>query len=261
MAIPKRPTTPTSTTGLHWQTTDDGSRTLWSEVLDETYHSGCGAVAESLVVYLLNSGVHARFLEGNGSAVLEYGFGTGTAFLLTAADALRHNAPLRYRALEISLLPAEILGELKLNAGSFHPNYQSDFGALLDVAQSLLLEMVQWRSALANPLSTGVYQCTFRKKIELEVVVQNAENYETSELFDAVYFDPFSPESCPELWKPTVFRNVFNCLQVGGTITSYCVKGSVQRDLRSAGFEVRRVPGPIGGKREVLIATKPRQTA
>ncbi len=58
MAVPKRPTTPTSSAGLHWQITDDGSRTLWDERLDETYHSGCGAVAESLVVYLLNSGVH-----------------------------------------------------------------------------------------------------------------------------------------------------------------------------------------------------------
>jgi len=255
--IPKRPTTPTSSAGLHWQITDDGSRTLWDEKLDETYHSGCGAVAESLVVYLLNSGIHERLAAGQRSAVLEYGFGTATAFLLTAADALIHRTALRYRALEISLLPAEILGELKLNGSSLSSLYHHDFGELLDVAQGLLSELVEWRSKLSRILQPEAYTCSFRENIELEIVVGNAVDYDKSEFFDAIYFDPFSPASCQELWSPEVFRHAFDSLREGGTLTSYCVKSSVRRDLGSVGFEVCRMPGPVGGKREVLVAKKP----
>lgn len=258
MAKPKRPTTPTSSTGLHWQTTDDGSRTLWDEGLDEAYHSGCGAVAESLVVYLLNSGIHDRLRAGQGSAVLEYGFGTATAFLLTAADALLHGAALRYQALEISLLPAEILGELNLNRSSLNAHHHHEFEKLLDAAQRLLGELVEWRAQLLTPVATGTYGLSFGENIELEIVVGNAVDFVPDKPgnFDAVYFDPFSPASCPELWSLEVFRNAFHGLRAGGTLTSYCVKGAVRRDLASVGFEVRRMPGPIGGKREVLQAIK-----
>ncbi|MDX1928366.1 MAG: tRNA (5-methylaminomethyl-2-thiouridine)(34)-methyltransferase MnmD, partial [Pirellulaceae bacterium] len=256
MAIPKRPTTQTSAAGLHWQVTDDGSRTLWDQQLDETYHSGCGAVAESLVVYLLNSGMHKRLAAGQGSAVLEYGLGTATAFLLTAADALIHGAALHYRALEISLLPAEILGELQLCGSTLHPAYRQEFGEVLEVAQSLLAEFVQWRSKLAVTPEHGMYNCALRANIELEIVIGNAVHYDRADLFDAIYFDPFSPASCPELWSVAVFRHALNGLHAGGTLTSYCVKSSVRHDLSSVGFRVSRVPGPIGGKREVLLATK-----
>jgi tRNA U34 5-methylaminomethyl-2-thiouridine-forming methyltransferase MnmC len=256
MAVPKRPTTQTSSAGLHWQITDDGSRTLWDEQLDETYHSGCGAVAESLVVYLLNSGIHKRLLEGQGSAVLEYGFGTATAFLLTAADAIVHGAKLRYRALEISLLPAEILGGLQLKGSMIHPVYGEAFEKLLDVAQSLLAELVEWRCKLDVTPSRGTYCCAFRESIDLEIVMGDAVHYDLTDLFDAIYFDPFSPASCPELWSVPVFRHAFSCLREGGTLTSYCVKSSVRHDLSSVGFGVSRLPGPVGGKREVLHATK-----
>lgn len=261
MAIPKRSTTPTSSPGLHWQVTDDGSRTLWDENLDETYHSGCGAVAESLVVYLLNSGVHEQLAAGQGSAVLEYGFGTATAFLLTAADAVIHRSALQYRALEISLLPAEILNELDLNSSSLAAIYQPDFREMLGIAQELLSDLVEWRRGLSKVLERGLYRVTFRECIELEIVVGNAINYDNPELFDSIYFDPFSPASCPELWRVGVFRRAFERLRVGGTLTSYCVKSSVRRDLASVGFEVHQMPGPPGGKREVLLAKKPESGA
>lgn len=256
MAIPKRPTTPTSYAGLHWQLTDDGSRTLWDEKLDETYHSGCGAVAESLVVYLLNSGIHERLSTGQGSSILEYGFGTATAFLLTAADALIHGAALRYRALEISLLPAEIVGELKLKSSSLPPIYHQEFDQLLDVAQGLLDELVAWRTTLPAVPTPGIYTCTFHANVELEIFIGDAVLYSEKDRFDAIYFDPFSPTNCPALWSAQVFRHAYNCLFDQGTFSSYCVKGSVRRELCEVGFDVYRLPGPIGGKREVLLAKK-----
>jgi tRNA U34 5-methylaminomethyl-2-thiouridine-forming methyltransferase MnmC len=127
----------------------------------------------------------------------------------------------------------------------------------------LLDELVKWRAKLPGTVTPGAYMCSFQENIELEILVGSAVDYvpDEPEIFDAVYFDPFSPASCPELWSSRVFRSAFNCLRPGATLTSYCVKSAVRRELASLGFEVRRVPGPIGGKREVLFAKKPTRGA
>ena len=41
-----------------------------------------------------------------------------------------------------------------------------------------------------------------------------------------------------------------------GILTTYCAKGVIRRLLQSIGFKVERLPGPPGGKREILRATK-----
>jgi tRNA U34 5-methylaminomethyl-2-thiouridine-forming methyltransferase MnmC len=42
----------------------------------------------------------------------------------------------------------------------------------------------------------------------------------------------------------------------GGVLTTYCAKGAVRRMLQSVGFRTERLPGPPGGKREILRAIK-----
>jgi hypothetical protein len=74
--------------------------------------------------------------------------------------------------------------------------------------------------------------------------------------FDAVFFDAFSPETSPELWKVEILESMFELLKEGGTLTSYCVKSHIRNLLAQVGFTVQRVPGPISGKREVLIARR-----
>ncbi len=261
MVKPTRTTYPTGSKGLHWQLTDDGSRTLWHEFLDETYHSGSGAVVESWEVYLKNSGVFDRLSQGKATAVLEYGFGTGTAFLLTAATAILHRTQLRYRALELSLLPAAILADLKLNADSLEARLGSGCIGVLDIAQRLVAELADWRSTLPSDITPGIYSFEAEAQVELELVVGDAAGYRSNgDAFDAVYFDPFSPETCPTLWTRVVFESVFEALRGGGTCTSYCVKSAVRHELANVGFQVDRLKGPRGGKREVLRATKPNVT-
>ena len=43
----------------------------------------------------------------------------------------------------------------------------------------------------------------------------------------------------------------------GAVLTTYCAKGEIRRMLASIGLQVERIPGPVGGKREILRATKP----
>ena len=74
--------------------------------------------------------------------------------------------------------------------------------------------------------------------------------------FDVIYFDAFAPEKQPEMWSQELFNRLYVLLNEGGILTTYCAKGVIRRMLQAAGFTVERLPGPPGGKREILRARK-----
>ena len=74
--------------------------------------------------------------------------------------------------------------------------------------------------------------------------------------FDVIYFDAFAPEKQPEMWSQELFNRLYVLLNEGGILTTYCAKGVIRRMLQAAGFIVERLPGPPGGKREILRARK-----
>ena len=71
-----------------------------------------------------------------------------------------------------------------------------------------------------------------------------------------VYFDAFAPEKQPEMWSEDLFKRIYNAMSPGGILTTYCAKGEIRRMLQHIGFTIERLPGPPGGKREILRATK-----
>ena len=77
-----------------------------------------------------------------------------------------------------------------------------------------------------------------------------------TETYDVVYFDAFAPEKQPSMWAGPLFDRLYASLSEGGILTTYCAKGIVRRMLQAAGFHVERLPGPPGGKREILRAVK-----
>ena len=112
-------------------------------------------------------------------------------------------------------------------------------------------------------IETDVNQWITGKKEESKMNSTNnnavISQYSTSNTpFNTIYFDAFAPEKQPEMWS----QELFNCLHVlldeGGILTTYCAKGVVRRMLQTAGFTVERLPGPPGGKREILRARKTR---
>ena len=261
--------------------TDDGSRTLWNEDLNETYHSGCGAVSETLWVYLKNSGIPGRAHGDERSIrVFEFGFGTGTSFILTAAYAACHGLDLEYFAIEKNLLPASILAELELRPSvqalplEFTKELEpyialSDrFLEAVDSIQDSLTSTFQTMSPIANEWNELEYSSGHGisdAKCALQLYLGDACDNRWNEALveperqigiDAIFFDAFSPETNPELWQSDVFRRAYDILKPGGTLTSYCVKSRVQKGLHSVGFSIEKLPGPPGGKREVLRAVK-----
>jgi tRNA U34 5-methylaminomethyl-2-thiouridine-forming methyltransferase MnmC len=114
---------------------------------------------------------------------------------------------------------------------------------------------LEFRSGLSeNPV--GQYSFEYQS-VSLKLCLGEATEQELEpNFFDAIYQDAFSPDANPELWTETFFRKLYNSLKHNGYLTTYSVKGDVRRTLQSLGFGVHKRPGPVGGKREMLVAKK-----
>jgi tRNA U34 5-methylaminomethyl-2-thiouridine-forming methyltransferase MnmC len=238
----RRPTTPIEGTRWSIQMTDDQSRTLIDPVTGVAFHSASGGFAETKHVYLDNSGVSERLRRRQTTAVLEVGLGLGMGLLATLDAAIVHCCELRYVAIENNWLPAEILQELKLDEFLTKPSLASDFCA--------------WRASLGPELTAGRYQRAFGPLQDVTIEHCNAIDWHPQDetRFNAIYFDPFAPDVNPELWSTSFIKRMHAMLVPGGKLVTYCVNRKIRQTLADAGFTPQRVPGPIGGKREVMVA-------
>lgn len=211
---------------------NDGSHTLYNAAIDEHYHSVHGAVTESLHVFI-KSGFQQ--IKKERIAVFEVGFGTGLNALLTYIESVRNNIRVTYDSIE--LYPVEPQNYLQLN----YP---------------LLLQMDNNKVCEQLHLSPWNQPCKLDKHFTLTKIQANLADYELSGTYDVIYFDAFSPEKQPELWREAVFSKMFAAMNNGGILVTYCAKGVVRRTMQSCGFQVERIPGPPG-KREMLRGRKP----
>lgn len=215
-------------------TTDDGSRTLRRKQDSVTFHSESGALTESRTVFLENSGI--RQLWPFPATILEIGFGTGLNFWLTASAAIRENASLRYVAVEPNQLDGQVVNQLQFSQmDGCQPAYELFNNAL--------------------PPNDGT--AVDLESVELRIFDSLESFLPTNESVDAIYHDPFAPEVAPNLWSKEYFQALFEVLKPNRNLVTYCVKSKIQKTLKEAGFTIKKIPGPIGGKREVLIAAKP----
>ncbi len=282
MSPPERPKFRTEIDDLQWMVTDDGSLTLWNRELDESYHSGCGAASESLVVYLANSGVLARLESGLSTRVFEMGFGTGSAFLLTAALAEHFQTPLDFWAIEIRPLPRRILAQaidtrqlsqaLEDNSLPLTSKNIDQVENILSILDGLKVQHFEKLGPISEQLVNNWPVDLHDRKLlnlalgsycNLHLIIGDATQLNALRDYpqlccqvDAVYFDAFSPETNPQLWSSQVLGEMNQLLVPGGSLTSYCVKSTVRKTMEEVGFSISRLPGPVGGKRQVLLARK-----
>ncbi|MDE6523774.1 MAG: tRNA (5-methylaminomethyl-2-thiouridine)(34)-methyltransferase MnmD [Muribaculaceae bacterium] len=213
--------------------TADGSPTLYREDIDEHYHSVKGALAESRHVYL-EAGWRKAAETSRPVRVFEVGFGTGMNAAITAEAALESRIPTDYFSVELYPLPKETTD---LVANTLEEEYRDAFEKVNE-------------SPWGEPISINPYFSLQKMNADLLTMDLPRE-------LDVVYFDAFAPEKQPEMWDEAIFRKIYMSMKPGGVLTTYCAKGSIRRMLRQIGFITERLPGPPGGKREILRATKP----
>lgn len=215
--------------------TGDGSLTLQSPDHREHYHSTYGAVTESRHIFI-EAGLKALPSHDDPVRILEVGFGTGLNALLTLAESVNNNFAVAYDALEPFPLEPGIWEGLGYAQMTGNPGLEKAF-----------FQMHRAETDAPAGITSSFNLVKLRSKVETVSLAPGK--------YHLVYFDPFSPDSQPEIWVPGVFSKMFGTLKPGGILVTYCVKGTVTRGLRDAGFRVEKLPGPPG-KRHILRGTK-----
>jgi tRNA U34 5-methylaminomethyl-2-thiouridine-forming methyltransferase MnmC len=215
-------------------TTSDGSHSLYVAELNENYHSTHGALQESLHVFITH-GLDYR-PDLSSVRILEVGLGTGLNALLTVRAAVDAGKAIDYVAVEAFPLPDAITSRL---------NYPALLG---DPRASEWFESIHSAPWHQQTDIAGNFKLTKLQSKLQDVTLQG-------NFFDVVYFDAFAPQKQPEMWTTDVFKKVYDAVNEGGCLVTYCAKGQVKRDLRSVGFQVESLPGPKG-KREMIRAIR-----
>ncbi|MCK9179413.1 MAG: tRNA (5-methylaminomethyl-2-thiouridine)(34)-methyltransferase MnmD [Bacteroides sp.] len=209
--------------------TDDGSKTFFVPSLDEHYHSVKGAYTESKHIYI-DYGFNSFNLKK--LSVLEIGFGTGLNTYLTAIEAEKREIKTDYTTLEKYPLSWSEINQLNEK-----PN---------DLYQTIHTSSWNHTIKLSPKFSLLKIQADYTKEI-FNLPEAN---------FDLVYFDAFAPEKQPNMWQEELFQRLYVIMKPNSRLTTYCVKGAIRRMMQRCGFEVKRLPGPPGGKRQILCAIK-----
>jgi len=224
--------------------TEDNSNTLFSDRYQQTYHSTFGASTESRHVFLHGSGVYDRLIAKHSTRVLEIGFGLGLNCLLCADCAAINNTGLSYTGVDHAPICATDFIELNYGQLLNRPSLATDLARLLaDLRKKT--SYVQ-TGLLGDDCELSLHTCDATSPVLLN-------SLELGPNYDAIFLDAFSPEVNPECWTQAFFEHLRLLIAPCGRLATYCVKGSVRRNLEAAGFSVTKYPGPKG-KREVMWA-------
>ncbi len=230
--------------------TKDGSNTLRNPFLNDTYHSRDGAVAEALHVYV-NAGLAHTLTQKRQIRLLEVGFGTG----LNALMSLQYVQNQVKNQVQNQSEEQKITTDLSVHYVGLEP-------APLDYG--LVRELGYIEKINAQKLETHfrmMHECENEAEIELseQFFFQKKQvklaKFTTQNLFDLVYFDAFAPKVQPELWTIEALAHLHQQMNTQGVMVTYCAKGQFKRDLRAIGFEVERLPAPLG-RQEMTRAIK-----
>lgn len=213
-------------------TTLDGSITIFLPKWNESYHSKFGAIQEAYHVFIKNG---LSLLENQSISILETGFGTGLNAFITFLEAQKRDIKIKYVGVEAYPISAEEVHLL---------NYVKELNAENNQSVFDLMHQSEWEKEIViNPLF-----CFTKKQ-------QFINDIKEENTFDLIYFDVFGFRVQPELWSEVIFSIMYKALKPKGILVTYAARGVIKRAMQTAGFDVKKVVGPLG-KREMMIAFK-----
>lgn len=215
------------------QLTADGSWTFFSPEFGETFHSYFGAQQEAEYKFVDPVQLLSR-VDRSVVYLLDvcYGLGYNTASALAAIWRINPSCKVIQVGLELDpeVPKAAIAKGLLDNWPDPVPELLSTYGQ----THELQTEKIEAKLLIGDARTT----------------IQQLSNF--SFHTDAIFLDPFSPPSCPQLWTVEFLSLVSSCLKPDGILATYSCSAAVRAALLEAGLKIgstipvgRRSPGTV----------------
>lgn len=216
--------------------TADGSSTFYSAQFGEWFHSRNGAYKEARMTYVQATELVARARRQGHLTVLDvcYGLGYNTAAALEAIWATDEATPMHIVGLELDpQVPRAAVTHGLL--ADWPPSVQSVLGRLAEAGEAIA-------PSLAARLLIGDARQTVQSLVK--------SGFQA----DVIFFDPFSPPRCPQLWTVEFLAQVAQCLHPEGILVTYSCAAAVRAALGLAGLHIGSI-AVIGRRWPSTIAT------
>ena len=211
--------------------TADNTETFLNEQVGESYHSQTGAVEEALKKYAIPCNI--KELAKTGSIkILDVCFGLGYNSAMAIDIALEENPYCIIEVIGLEYDP-EIIERIQEVTPpiTFYEHYKKIKKDNLEVKN----QNIKIKILLGDARETAK---------------QLPENH-----FDAIFFDPFSPKTAPEMWQVPFFEEMYRVMKNSAILATYSCARMVRENMSTAGLFYD--DGPIVGRRGPgTIATK-----
>jgi tRNA U34 5-methylaminomethyl-2-thiouridine-forming methyltransferase MnmC len=215
------------------QPTADGSYTFFSAEFNEAFHSNFGAKQEAEFKFVEPLQLRQKAQQPQLYLLdICYGLGYNTAAALTAIWQINPNCQIHCIGLELdSTVPQTAIAYNLLNS---YPDPIPDYLTTLATTYQLQTDKIQAQLLIGDARQTlqQVHHSGFQA--------------------DAVFLDPFSPPTCPQLWTVEFLTLLAHCLTPSGHLATYVCSAAARTALMAAGLNIssttpvgRRTPGTV----------------
>ena len=215
--------------------TDDGSYTFFSEEFGQTFHSKYGAKEEALFKYAIPTLLAEKASRGH-LRILDICYGLGYNSAAALATIWRSNPDCT-----VEIIALELDRSVAISAIEHHilSEWEDPISQLL--AQLALSESINTPKLKAE-LIFGDARQTIQQVIDREFIA------------DAIFLDPFSPLSCPQLWTVEFIAQVAKCCAFDGMISTYSCAAAARTAMIQSGLSIANLT-PVGRKAPGTIAS------
>jgi tRNA U34 5-methylaminomethyl-2-thiouridine-forming methyltransferase MnmC len=190
--------------------TKDGSISFFNKKYQEAYHSFHGAYTEALEKHVQACRIPELSQNTQKLQILDVCFGLGYNSLVCIKEAQKINPNI----------------EIHIDALE---NDNEVFSMMKDCHAPEDLKLLE-------------KHCRFSIGDAREKILELEDNS-----YDSIFFDPFSPKVCPELWQEDFIKAVVNKAKPGSYISTYSSSRLAKDGFASAGCEV--LEGPLCGRK------------
>ena len=203
--------------------TADNTETFLNEEVGESYHSQTGAVEEALKKYAIPCRIRELAKTGR-IRILDVCFGLGYNSAMAVSVALEENPHCEIEVIGLEY-DREIINRIsEVNPPiSFFRHYKN-----------------------LTPQNLEFKQGNISVKILLGDARETSKTLPENH-FDAIFFDPFSPKTSPEMWQVPFFEQMHRVMKNSAVLATYSCARMVRENMSEANLLYD--DGPIVGRR------------